>query len=156
MTTSRLSGWTPIVHLSDLYFVALGFALHSSILPDISDLCHLTVGTVYWGNRATCVYTVGKAIRWRLILIFPSGTWWRLVHVANSGRPKQMTQEEIGVFPFLLLIARLMPTPRLFAPFGLEAKRERSQPSRQPALDVEVIHKIVELKLKLLNIVRDH
>lgn len=49
-----------------------------------------------------------------------------------------------------------MPTPRKLAPFGLEVTRRRSQPSRQPALDVKVIHRIAELKLELLNIVHDH
>jgi len=32
----------------------------------------------------------------------------------------------------------------------------RSQPSRQPTLDVEVIHRIAELEFELLSIVHDH
>ena len=49
-----------------------------------------------------------------------------------------------------------MPTSCKLAPFGISATRVRSQPSRQAALDVKVIHKIVELELELLNIVHDH
>lgn len=49
-----------------------------------------------------------------------------------------------------------MPTSRRPAPFGIEVTRGRSQPSRQPTLDVKVCHKIADLELELLNIVRDH
>ena len=49
-----------------------------------------------------------------------------------------------------------MPTSCKSAPFGISATRVRSQPSRQAALDVKVIHKIAELELELLNIVHDH
>jgi len=49
-----------------------------------------------------------------------------------------------------------MPTSCKSAPFGISATRVRSQPSRQAALDVEVIYKIAELELELLNIVHHH
>jgi len=49
-----------------------------------------------------------------------------------------------------------MPTSYKSAPFGVAETRARSQPFRQAALDVTVIHRIAELELELLNIVHDH
>lgn len=49
-----------------------------------------------------------------------------------------------------------MPTPRKSAPFGIHGTRGRSQPSRQPAIDVTIVHRIAELELELLNIIHDH
>lgn len=68
-----------------------------------------------------------------------------------------MTQEEVGVFPFLLT-RLLILTPGKTAPFGLNVTRGRSQPSSQPAVQVKVkvVHKIAELELELLNIVHNH
>jgi len=42
------------------------------------------------------------------------------------------------------------------APFGNEVTRVRSQPLRQPTLDVQVIHRMAELEFELLSIVHDH
>ena len=124
----------------------------------MSNLCSVTVDTLFWGNRATCVYTVGKSNTLAAIPADPhiSGRNLVVTPPADPGRPKQMTQEETGLFPFLLLTALLMPTPRKSAPFGLDVTRGRSRPSSQAALVVKVIHKIAELELELLNIVRDH
>lgn len=66
----------------------------------------------------------------------------------NAGRGRYIS--------FLTLTALHMPTAYKSAPFGIEVTRSRSQPSRQPMLDVKAIHKIAELELELLNIVRDY
>jgi hypothetical protein len=49
-----------------------------------------------------------------------------------------------------------MSTPRKSAPFDIQATRGRSQPSRKPVVDVEVVHRIAKLELELLDIVHDH
>jgi hypothetical protein len=49
-----------------------------------------------------------------------------------------------------------MSTPRKSAPFDIQATRGRSQPSRNPVVDVEVVHRIAKLELELLDIVHDH
>jgi hypothetical protein len=49
-----------------------------------------------------------------------------------------------------------MPTAYKSAPFGIEATRVRWQPSRQPTLDVKVVHRIAKLELELLSVVHDH
>jgi len=49
-----------------------------------------------------------------------------------------------------------MPTACKSAPFGIEVTRGRLQPSRQPILDVKVIHRIAKLEFELLSIVHDH
>jgi len=54
------------------------------------------------------------------------------------------------------LTTLLMPTSCKSAPFGTEVIQVQSQPSRQSALDVKGIHRIVELELELLSIVHDH
>jgi len=77
-----------------------------------------------------------------LTLNFPCGSYWGL----QVSSPNQMTQEGIGGSLFLFLTVLHMPTPRKSAPFGLEVTRGRAQPSRQPAVYVEVIHKIAELE----------
>lgn len=49
-----------------------------------------------------------------------------------------------------------MSPPRKTAPFGPQSTSKRSQPSRSPAIDIEVVHQITELELELLNVVHDH
>lgn len=49
-----------------------------------------------------------------------------------------------------------MSPPREMAPFGPQSASKRSQPSRNPAIDIKIVHRIAELKLELLNIVRDY
>jgi hypothetical protein len=49
-----------------------------------------------------------------------------------------------------------MSPPRKTAPFGPQSTSKRSQPSRSPAIDIKIVHRIAELELALLNIVRDH
>jgi hypothetical protein len=49
-----------------------------------------------------------------------------------------------------------MSPPRKTAPFGPQGTSKRSQPSRSPAIDIKVVHRIAELELELLNIVHDH
>lgn len=44
-----------------------------------------------------------------------------------------------------------MLTPRESAPLGPEATGGRPRPSRRPALDLKVIHRIAELEIELLQ-----
>jgi len=49
-----------------------------------------------------------------------------------------------------------MSPPPKTAPFGPQTTSKRSQPSRSPAIDIKIVHRIAELELELPNIVRDH
>jgi hypothetical protein len=49
-----------------------------------------------------------------------------------------------------------MFTPRKSGPFDVQATRERSQPCRNPVVNVEVVHRIARLELERLDIVHDH
>jgi len=76
--------------------------------------------------------------------------------VTPRGKLRSSRLNNAGRSPFPTLTALLMPTACKSAPFGIEVTRVRSQSSRQPVLDVKLIHRIAELELELLSIVHDH
>jgi hypothetical protein len=84
----------------------------------------------------------------------------RNLAVITRGKLRSSRPNNVGkgcyISPFLTLTALLMPTACKSDPLGIEVRRVRSQPSRQPTLDVKVIHRIAELEFELLSIVHDH